>query len=98
MSDLMAKIVHLEECDAFLIGIIEWACEQLQCKLLRAPDCHLLRLLVSYILTSFSPGICLDPVAENHWVSERVTALERVSADTNTFRVDARRHSAIVLL
>jgi hypothetical protein len=23
MSDLMAKIVHLEECDAFLIGIIE---------------------------------------------------------------------------
>jgi hypothetical protein len=23
MSDLMAKIVHLEECDAFLIEIIE---------------------------------------------------------------------------
>jgi hypothetical protein len=39
VSDLMAKIVHLKECDAFLIGIIESACEQLQCKLPRAPEC-----------------------------------------------------------
>jgi hypothetical protein len=37
--DLIAKIIHLEECDAFLIGIIESACEQLQCKLLGAPEC-----------------------------------------------------------
>jgi hypothetical protein len=29
ISDLMAQIVHLEECDAFLVGIIELACEQL---------------------------------------------------------------------
>jgi hypothetical protein len=28
VSDLMAKIIHLEECDSFLIGIIESACEQ----------------------------------------------------------------------
>jgi hypothetical protein len=27
--DLMAKIAHLEECDSFLVGIIESACEQL---------------------------------------------------------------------
>jgi hypothetical protein len=27
VSDLMAKIVHLEECNAFLVGIIESACE-----------------------------------------------------------------------
>jgi hypothetical protein len=40
----------------------------------------------------------LDPVAENHQVSERVTALERVSSDTNTFWVDAHRHGAIVLM
>jgi hypothetical protein len=39
VSDLMAKIVHLKECDAFLIGIIESACEQLQCKLPGAPEC-----------------------------------------------------------
>jgi hypothetical protein len=29
VSGLMAKIVHLEECDSFLIGIIESACEML---------------------------------------------------------------------
>jgi hypothetical protein len=29
VSDLMAKIVHLEECDSFLIEVIESACEQL---------------------------------------------------------------------
>jgi hypothetical protein len=32
VSNLTAKIIHLEECDSFLIGIIESACEQLQCK------------------------------------------------------------------
>jgi hypothetical protein len=44
VSDLMAKIIHLEECDAFLIGIIESACEQLQCKFIGAPECLLLHL------------------------------------------------------
>jgi hypothetical protein len=37
VSDLIAKILHLEECDSFLIGIIESACEQLQCEFLEAP-------------------------------------------------------------
>jgi hypothetical protein len=32
VSSLTAKIVHLEECDSFLIGIIESACELLRCK------------------------------------------------------------------
>jgi hypothetical protein len=41
VSDLTAKIVHLEECDAFLVGIIESACEQLQCEFLEAPECIL---------------------------------------------------------
>jgi hypothetical protein len=27
VSSLMAKIMHLEECDSFLIGIVEFACE-----------------------------------------------------------------------
>jgi hypothetical protein len=35
--DLMAKIAHLKECDSFLVGIIESACEQLQCKCFEAP-------------------------------------------------------------
>jgi hypothetical protein len=29
VSGLMAKIVHLKECDSFLIGIVESACEML---------------------------------------------------------------------
>jgi hypothetical protein len=40
----------------------------------------------------------LDAATEDHRESERVAALERVSLDTNTFWVDARRCSAIVLL
>jgi hypothetical protein len=85
VSDLIAKIIYLEECDSFLIGIIESACEQLQYKLLVAPECLLLRLLVSNVLTPYSPGIFLDPAAEDRRVAERVIALGRVSLDTNTF-------------
>jgi hypothetical protein len=33
VSSLMAKVVHHEECDSFVIGIIESACEMLQCKI-----------------------------------------------------------------
>jgi hypothetical protein len=32
LSSLMAKIVHHEECDSFVIGIIESACEMLRYK------------------------------------------------------------------
>jgi hypothetical protein len=42
VSDLMDKIVHLEESDSFLIGIIKSVCEQLQCEFLEAPLCFLL--------------------------------------------------------
>jgi hypothetical protein len=32
VSGLTARIVHLEECDSFLVGIIESVCELLRCK------------------------------------------------------------------
>jgi hypothetical protein len=32
VSGLMARIVHLEECDSFLVGIVESVCELLRCK------------------------------------------------------------------
>jgi hypothetical protein len=32
VSGLMAKIVHLEECDSFLVCIVESICEMLRCK------------------------------------------------------------------
>jgi hypothetical protein len=32
VSGLMAQIMHLEECDSFLVGIVEYVCEMLRCK------------------------------------------------------------------
>jgi hypothetical protein len=32
VSGLTARIVHLEECDSFLVGIVESVCEMLRCK------------------------------------------------------------------
>jgi hypothetical protein len=32
VSGLTARVVHLEECDSFLVGIVESACELLRCK------------------------------------------------------------------
>jgi hypothetical protein len=43
-------------------------------------------------------GSCLNPVDKDRRVSERIAALERASTDTNTFWVDPRRCSAIILL
>jgi hypothetical protein len=42
VSGLMAKIVHLEECDSFLIGIVESACEMLRCEVPCSLYCFLL--------------------------------------------------------
>jgi hypothetical protein len=30
-SSLMAKVVHNEECESFILGIVESACEMLRC-------------------------------------------------------------------
>jgi hypothetical protein len=32
VSSLMAKVVHNEECESFILGIVESACEMLRCK------------------------------------------------------------------
>jgi hypothetical protein len=32
VSGLTAQIVHLEECDSFLVGIVESVCEMLRCE------------------------------------------------------------------
>jgi hypothetical protein len=46
---LMAKIVHIEECDSFLIGIIESACEMFWCE-----------ILCSFLLFPFIPTLSSD--------------------------------------
>jgi hypothetical protein len=33
VSSLLARITHFEECDSFLVGIVESVCEMLLCKL-----------------------------------------------------------------
>jgi hypothetical protein len=33
VSGLTAQVVHLEECDSFLVGIVESVCEMLRCKI-----------------------------------------------------------------
>jgi hypothetical protein len=50
MSILMAKLVQLKECDAYITEIIESACEQLQCKLPGALRylCYLFLTLISF--------------------------------------------------
>jgi hypothetical protein len=37
VSGLVAKVMHLEECDSYLIEVIESACEQLKCKFSCSP-------------------------------------------------------------
>jgi hypothetical protein len=32
VSGLVAQVMHLRECDSFLVDFIESACEQLKCK------------------------------------------------------------------
>jgi hypothetical protein len=32
VSSLMAKVVHSEECESFILGIVESACELLRCE------------------------------------------------------------------
>jgi hypothetical protein len=59
VSGLMAKIVHLEECDSFLIGIVESVCEMLRCEVPCSLYCF---LLFHYFLSNIFVilGTCLD--------------------------------------
>jgi hypothetical protein len=42
VSRLMAKIMHLEECDSLLLGIVESVCEMLRCEVPCSLYCFLL--------------------------------------------------------
>jgi hypothetical protein len=97
VSVLMAKIVHLEECDSFLIGIVESVCEMLRCEVPCCFSCFL--LFHYYCLMSFVVlGICMDFAAEARRVAEQNTALEKASEGIDSLWSDPRRRRAIVLL
>jgi hypothetical protein len=97
VSDLVAKVVHHEEWDSFVIGIVESACDMLRCRIPCDLSCSLLfhccRLTSSVIL-----GTCLDFAAEARQVAERNTALEKTSEGIDSLWSDPRRRRAIVLL
>ena len=63
VSSLTAKIVHNEECESFILGIVESACEMLRCKF--SFDSSFPCLFTAIFVTSFAVvGTCLDFSAE----------------------------------
>jgi hypothetical protein len=97
VSSLTAKIIHNEECESFILGIVESACEMLRCKF--SFDSSFLCFFTAIFVTSFAIiGTCLDFAAEDRRVTERNAALKRMSAGCETLWSDPRRRSAIVLL
>jgi hypothetical protein len=94
---LMAKIVHLEECDSFLIGIVESACEMLRCEIPRGFSCFLL-FHYCHLISSVVLGTCLDFAAEARRVAERNAALEKASEGIDSLWSDPRHCRAVVLL
>jgi hypothetical protein len=61
VSGLVARIVHLEECDSFLIGIVESVCEMLRCKVpcsLSLFPFTLLLLVNIFSYLRYLPGPC----------------------------------------
>jgi hypothetical protein len=97
VSCLTVKIVHNKECESFILGIVESACEILRCKFLF--DFSFPCFFTAVFVTSFAViGTCLDFAAEDRRVTERNAALERMSVGCETLWSDPRRRSAIVLL
>jgi hypothetical protein len=60
VSGLMAKIVHLEECDSFLIGIVKSVCEMLRCEVPCSLSFPLIPLLLSntFCYLRYLSGLC----------------------------------------
>jgi hypothetical protein len=97
VSYLTAKIVHNEEYESFILGIVESACEMLRCKF--SFDFFFPCFFTAIFVTSFAViGTCLDFAAEDRRVTERNAALEKMSAGCETLWSDPRCRSAIVLL
>jgi hypothetical protein len=69
VSSLTAKIVHNEECEFFILGIVESAYEMLRCKF--SFDFSFPCFFTAVFVTSFAViGTCLDFAAEDRRVTE----------------------------
>jgi hypothetical protein len=97
VSSLTAKIVHNEECESFILGIVESTCKMLRCKF--SFNFSFPCFFTAVFVTSLAIiGTCLDFAAEDRRVVKRNAALERMSVGFETLWSDPRRRSAIVLL
>jgi hypothetical protein len=97
VSSLTAKVVHNEDCESFILGIVESACEMLRCKF--SFDLFFPCFFTAIFVTPFAViGTCLDFAAEERRVTEQNAALEKMSAGFETLWSDPRCWSAIVLL
>jgi hypothetical protein len=93
----MAKVIHNEECESFILGIVESACEMLRCEF--SFHSSFPCLCTAVFVTSFAIiGTCLDFAAEERRVAERNAALEKMSTGCETLWSDPRRRSTILLL
>jgi hypothetical protein len=80
---LTAKIVHNEECESFILGIVESACEMLRYKF--SFDSSFPCFFTAIFVTHFAViGTCLDFAAEDRRVTKRNAALEKMSAGFET--------------
>jgi hypothetical protein len=94
---LTAKVVHNEECESFILGIVESACELLRCEFPFDSFFGCLCIAAFYDIFAVA-GTCLDFASEERRVAERNAALEKMSTGYETLWSDPRRRSAIVLL
>jgi hypothetical protein len=97
VSSFTAEIIHNEECESFILGIIESACKMLRCKFpfdLSFLFCFTAVCMISLLVI----GTCLDFAAEDRRVTERNAALEKMSAGVESFWSDPRCRKAIILL
>jgi hypothetical protein len=100
VSDLMAKIIHLTSRNAILslLELLNRHASSCNVSFLAALLVFCYAPLILYANKFYPPGSCFNPVYEDRQVSERIAALGRASTDTNTFWIDPRHRSAIILL
>jgi hypothetical protein len=89
VSSLMAKVAHHEECDSFVISIIESACEILRCKIPSDFSFFFLLFHCCFVMSFVILGNCLDFAAEVRRVAEQNTALEKMSEGIDSLWSDS---------
>jgi hypothetical protein len=59
VSGLVAQVIHLKECDSFLVDFVESACEQLKCRF----PVDFLKIIAAAFVSVFLMILCLPVLA-----------------------------------